>query len=295
MSVVLWLALLLNAATFQSPEITARFNHAAELQRSGNLAAAEAEYRAVLTAAPAYAEAHANLGAVLMRLDRYDQAIAAYREALRLAPELHPVRLNLGIAHYRRQEFEKAVAEFKGFLGASPGHVQAMQLLGLSLVELGRDREAVGILDQALEASPADPAVLYGFGLALLRLQRPAVAGIVERLAASPDGQAVSHLLRGQVLLFGSEPERALAEFERAAGLKADLPRLQYSLGLAAFRLGKSRQALDAFEAERQTFRRRYCDRVRHRRRAARVARTAPALLYTDRASLCRTPAGRST
>src|SRR2546428_4979875 len=118
MQSVLLLLLLLTAPSpaQHSPDGVARFNHAVELQRSGAFKEAETEYRAILQQDPNYAEAHANLGAVLMRMDRYPEAIASYQAALRLAPNLSPVLLNLGIAHYRRREFANSVDILKRFL-----------------------------------------------------------------------------------------------------------------------------------------------------------------------------------
>ena len=59
-----------------------------------------------------------------------------------------------------------------------------------------------------------------------------------------------SHLLKGQVLLFQMEYERAVAELETAAGLSAELPRLHYSLGLALLKLGRNKDAAASFEKE---------------------------------------------
>ncbi|HEV8132418.1 MAG TPA: tetratricopeptide repeat protein [Acidobacteriota bacterium] len=245
-------AAILPAISFaqHSPDIVARFNHAVELQRRGAFQEAEAEYRAVLAADPDYAEAHANLGAVLMRSNRYQDAIVSYQTALRLASNLTPVLLNLGIAHYRKGEFEKAIETLKKFLQTSPDNAQAVQLAGLSLVELGRDREAIEFLNQALAATPDDPAVLYATGLASLRLHQPEFDRIVDHLAEVEGGRALSHLLRGQGFLIRLEWERAVQELESAARLNPDLPRLQYSLGLAYFKLSRNPDALAAFEKE---------------------------------------------
>src|SRR6266498_627891 len=125
----------------QANEVADRFNRAMELQRRGELKEAAAEYRAALAGAPNYAEAQANLGAVLAQLGNYEEAIAAYEAAYRLKPELTPILLNLGIAHYRAGQFAKAVEVLGRFLAVAPDHAQARQLLGISLVELGRDDE----------------------------------------------------------------------------------------------------------------------------------------------------------
>jgi len=230
--------------------IEERFDRAVGLQKQGSFKEAEAEYRAILVENPNYAEALANLAAVLIRMDRYEEAVSEYQTALRLAPQLTPVLLNLGIAHYRKGEFEKAVDAFRRFLDRSPENLQAMQLMGLSLLEMGREEEAVSLLQQAVSAGSDDPAALYGLGLACLRLQKPGVPALIERLANTPEGAAASHLLRGQSLLSRAEFEKAIVELELAAGLNADLPRLQYSLGLCYFKIGRTAEAVTAFGAE---------------------------------------------
>ncbi len=221
-----------------------------ELQQAGKLAEAEEEYRAILAVQPNYAEAHANLGAVLVRLNRYDEALREYETALKLAPNLKQIFLNVGLAHYRNGSFEKAVAAFKQFLKAFPDNAQATNLTALALVELGRDDEALGYLDKALSASPNDPALLYALGLASLRLQKPMVTGVISTLAETPQGLPLSHLLRGQAYLRNFLFEKAIDELHEAEKLNPNLPRLQYSLGLGLFKMGRYPEARAAFEAE---------------------------------------------
>ena len=234
----------------QPPETTERFNRAVELQRQGALKEAAAEYRALLDANPKYIEALANLGSVLSRLGSYEESVDAYERALKLAPQLTPLLLNLGIAHHRAGQFEKAVDILQRVLEMDPRAVQAVQLLGVSLVELGRDNDAVPYLERAVQISPNDPAVLYSLGLASLRLGRPDADRAIATLVESPNGMPASHLLKGQVLLFQLEYERAVAELETAAKLNADLPRLRYSLGLALLKLGRNKEAIASFENE---------------------------------------------
>ena len=234
----------------QPADSAALFQRAFELQRGGRFAEAEAQYRVLLALRPDYAEAHANLGAVLMRLDRYDEAIASYESALRLAPSLTPVLLNLGIAHYRTSHFEKAVESLGRFLAVSPGHLQALQLLGLSFLELGRDAEAIERLEQALSAAPDDTAVLYGLGMSYLRTRSSKLDPTIERLAAVAGGEAAAHLLKGQAALATYQFERAAAELEEAARMNAGLPRLDYSLGVSYVKLARYQDARAALNRE---------------------------------------------
>jgi tetratricopeptide (TPR) repeat protein len=234
----------------QSEAITARFNRAVEFQRQGAWKEAAAEYRALLLAAPNYAEAQANLGAVLSRLGNYEEAIAAYESALRLNPKLTPILLNLGIAHYRAGQFAKAIEALEKFLAVAPDHLQARQLLGVALVELGQDPEAIPHLERTLSVAPEEVTVLYSLGTAYMRLRRPEFGSVVQRLAALREGGALAHLLQGQAHLDALELEKALSELEAAQKDSADLPRLQSMLGLAYYKLGRSEAARASFERE---------------------------------------------
>ncbi len=247
---ILLLTLALWLGPQQAVEVTTRFNRAVELQRQGALKEAADEYRTVLAIAPNHAEAQANLGVVLSRLGHYEEAVASYEAALRLNPRLTPVWLNLGIAHHRAGQFAKAVEALERFLALAPDNVQARQLLGVSLVELGRDAEAIAQLEPALAAAPEDAAVLYSLGLAYLRLQRPEALEMLEKLAAFPAGVAAARLLEGQWLLARFEFEKAIAALREAEKLNPELPRLQYSLGLCYFKLGRNKEAIQAFEQE---------------------------------------------
>ncbi|MEP7270932.1 MAG: tetratricopeptide repeat protein [Acidobacteriota bacterium] len=240
------------AGTSPAPtgQTDARFNRAVQLQQQGRLAEAADEYRALLKVKPDYAEAQANLGVVLAQLGQYDEAITAYDSALRLAPHLTPILLNLGIAHYRAGQFARAAETFRIFLERNPDSAQARQLYGLSLVEIGQDIAAIVQLELTLDAAPQDVAVLYSLGLAYLHLNRPETRDMVDRLAAFHAGQPISHLLRGQSLIASGDFERAIAELEIAAKMDGKLPRVQYSLGLAYQQLGRSKEALTAFQAE---------------------------------------------
>ncbi|HYE75159.1 MAG TPA: tetratricopeptide repeat protein, partial [Blastocatellia bacterium] len=231
-------------------DVATRFNRAIELQRQGALQEAVAEYRALLAIAPNYAEAQANLGVVLARLGNYTEAIKAYEEALRLKPELTPILLNLGIAHYKAGQFAKAVEVLERVIVIAPNHTQARQLIGISLVELGRDADAIIYLEPALSSAQTEATTLYSLGLAYLRLHRSEVSRVVEQLASRSDGAALGHLLHGQALLEEFAFEKAAAEFESAAKLSTELPRLQFLRGLTAFKLGQSGQAREYLEAE---------------------------------------------
>ena len=234
----------------QAQDLSAQFNRALQLQQQGKLVEAAEEYRALLKIKPDYVEAHANFGVVLSQLGRYDEAVVAYESALKLAPQLTPILLNLGIAHYRAGHFDKAVPVFQRFLEKNPDATQARQLYGLSLFALGRDEEAVRELEPTVDVAPPDAAVLYSLGLAYLHLGKPGFRKTLERLADFPAGRPALHLLQGLAFLRDQEYEQALDELKAAAALNTNLPRLYFSTGLAHFKLGHNKEAIEALEKE---------------------------------------------
>jgi tetratricopeptide (TPR) repeat protein len=226
-----------------------------ELQQRNQWPEAAAAWRDFLKLEPQHAGAHANLGAVLARLDQYYEAVKSYDNALRLNPQLTPVLFNLGVAHYRAGQFAKAAETLSRYLAAKPDAWQAQQLLGLALVELGRDEEAAPLLEAALKATPPnqeDVSLLFGLGLTYLRLNRPEVKTMIERLAVTAQGMPFAHLLKGQNFLAESDFQHAAESLEAATKLSGDLPRLQFSLGIAYLRTGRNPEAIRAFERELQ-------------------------------------------
>ena len=63
--------------------------------RTGDLADAERDFRAVLSKDPSSAGAHANLGVVYMRRKEWSQALIELRAAEKLAPSVPGIRLNI--------------------------------------------------------------------------------------------------------------------------------------------------------------------------------------------------------
>ena len=226
------------------------FNRAVELQRQEQWPEAADAWRKFLELEPSHANAHANLGAVLSRLGQYEEAVRSYDNALRLNPRLTDALFNLGVAHYRAGQFAKAAEAFNRFLASRPDAWQAQQMLGLALVELGRDEDAAPLLEAALKSNPQDASLLFGLGLAYLRMKRPEVKTVIERLAATTNGEPFAHLLRGQNCLADSDFQNAVEALEAAAKLSDDLPRLHFSLGVAYLRTGRNQEAIRAFERE---------------------------------------------
>jgi tetratricopeptide (TPR) repeat protein len=249
-TVILVLLVHAIAQTAIAPENSAlaSFRDGVAAQQRGELERAAEAYRRAIETEPRYAEAHANLGAVLARLGRYDEAVMSYERALRLNPQLNAVRLNLGLAHYRVGALAAAVEAFSAAHAADPSLLQARQLLGLVLVETGRDAEAIPHLEASAEAAPDEPAVLFALGRAYARRGDRRADAVAERLGRTRDGLPLWHQLRGLVLQQADRHVEALAAFEAASALNDTLPRLFVNIGVSRLALGDHGGARRAFD-----------------------------------------------
>ena len=72
-----------------------------------NWAEAEAAYARAIALKPDFADAHSNLGALLLQVNRMDEAAASFRRALQIQPDLPEAHLNLGVLMLGRGRFEE--------------------------------------------------------------------------------------------------------------------------------------------------------------------------------------------
>jgi len=237
------------ASPLQDQSAPASFRAAVAAQERGDLEGAIAAYRRAIAIDPRFAEAHANLGAVLARTGRYEEAVRSYERALALNPQLNAARVNLGLAHFRAGALAAAVDAFKAAHAADPALLQARQLLGLALVEVGRGPEAIPHLEASLNAVPNEPAVLFALGRVYAERGEARADVLAERLGQAPEGRALWHQLRGLMLQRENRHEQALAAFEAASALNGALPRIFVNAGVSRLALGDHAGARRSFDA----------------------------------------------
>jgi tetratricopeptide (TPR) repeat protein len=222
-------------------------NLALALQQQGRFAEAGEQFARAVALDPDYITARYDWGVELLDHGRLLEAIEQFAAAVRLAPDYADAHLNLGTALLRAGRAAEAVPHFETALHLAPA-ADAHYNLGVALVGLGRDREAAEHFQSALRLNPRLPAAQEQFHRTLEKLNRDAVAlaqnGQLE--AAAEQLRAILHLLPedadahanlGNVLLLGSRPREALAEFEQAARLRPDDAQLREILRAVRERL----------------------------------------------------------
>lgn len=238
------------------------------LHRLGQLAEAEAVYRAVMAIAPQHPDALQFLGILMHQRGRRDEALALMRRSAELAPEAPGPLVNLGSllldagdvegasrayeqaatlgmpsadlcnnlgVLYRHQGLtERAERWYRQALEIDPTSTDAHNNLGHLLAAQGRHEEALQAYCKALALEPHDPQTRRIAALALCTLGRVEAAARLYRewLDAEPSNPLPRHYLAactGQGV-----PERAsdayvVATFDAfAASFDAKLEQLTY-------------------------------------------------------------------
>ena len=222
------------------------FTQATEAMRHGELDAAGDGFSAVTRLAPAFAEAHFDLGLVREDQGRHEEAIASFQKALRLNPKLHGANLFLGIAEYRLNRWDDAVPLLRKETAAYPKDAIAWMWLGV--VELAQEHaeDAADALDKAAKLAPDNTDILYHRGQAHLLVSRNSYERMFK---ADPKSWRV-HQVLAQTASEGERYNDAITEYLEAIKLAPTQPGLHEELG-ATYRLAlKMDEAEAAFQSE---------------------------------------------
>lgn len=242
-----WLGIaLLATADGQTADVTAEFTQATQAMREGKLDEASAGFAAVVKKAPAFAEAHFNLGLVLEEQGQYDEAVPSFQKALTLQPRLHGANLFLGIAEFRLNHLDKAATAVQKETAAYPKDANAWMWLGVVRLAQDRAEEAADALDKAAKLKPDDQDIQYHRGRAHLLVSKDAYA---EMFKIDPQSWRV-HRVLAQANAEADRHVEAIAEYEAAIKLAPTQPGLHEELGSEYRNANKIPEAEQAFQRE---------------------------------------------
>jgi protein O-GlcNAc transferase len=175
---------------------------------------ARGEYEHAISLDPKMAEAHLNLG-ILMLDGRPADAIAPLRKAVELLPAQSRPRSLLAVALDRSGDEAGAVEAFEGVLHLDPKDLTAINYLGWFSLRKNKPAGAETRFRQALEIQPGDPSALKGLAESLDAQKKPEAADAYRAyLAIQPQDSAVRARLV-HLLLDQKKYDTALAELDR--------------------------------------------------------------------------------
>jgi len=130
------------------------------LERQGDSAGAEKEFKAALAVAPDFGGTMANLGSLYGRVGRFDEAVTILSRALRIDEADVECRVNLGAALGKLGRTDEAMAVLeKGRVAGRPGPPELLNALAIACAQKGEARRAGDLLRESLALSPDQPRV----------------------------------------------------------------------------------------------------------------------------------------
>jgi tetratricopeptide (TPR) repeat protein len=195
------------------------FRAAEHAERSGKLGEAERLYRAVLTAAPGHAEAHAALGLLAFKGRRPDLARQYLAKACALDPALptRTARRAEELAQARR--WPEAAEAWRRAVALQPRSAEALIGLAEALAQLGHE-DAAAAAEDALASGPADLRMRLRAAAVLTEAGRLDRAGeLAERARAEAPAHPGPALRLGHVRRDQGRTAEAAASFRHALSL----------------------------------------------------------------------------
>ena len=209
-----------------------------DLEAQGQLQRAVESLARATALRPDFADAHNDLGRILLALGDTATAITSCRRALAIRPRFAAALGNLANAERARGDLAAAIAGYRQVIALEPRLAEAHGNLGNALIEAGEPEAGIGALQRALELRPDYADAVTQLARALSSLGRAADAvPHYERLLAY-DRRAgtlndFASLLTG-LGRFAAAAERyreALAQAPRDARLHANLGHVLHCLG----------------------------------------------------------------
>jgi len=147
-------ALWRHALAIDNESDIAHYNLGRALARSGERAAALAEFREALKIQPADPDSHNNVGLLLAVQGNSAEALAEFRNALEVAPHNAEAFFNLGRVYARQGELQQAEQNYREALKLKPDEAEIHLGLANVLMASGASAEAGEHLRRAVELNP---------------------------------------------------------------------------------------------------------------------------------------------
>ena len=208
--------------------------------RAGRLAAAAAAYRKIVALRPEVAEAHNNLGSVLLDQGRLDEAAAEFQQAVALKPSLFQAHNNLGNVLRQQGQFDQAVACYERAIALRSELTEVHNNLASVLLDQGRLDAAAAHFRQIVALDPGNFQALNDLGCIYQEQGQldQAAACYGQVLALRPDLAEVHNNLAGALKQQGKFAAAA-GRYDQALALQPDFAQALYDRSdLKTFRVG---------------------------------------------------------
>lgn len=189
---------------------------AMQLHQSGQLAQAEASYRAILSQNAKDADATYLLGVLYAQRGAFQPAFSLLQQAVALRPIFPDAWYNLGTLFLQSGQKAEAEAALRKCAQQNAAHAGALWNLANLCLDQGRHEEAEAFLRHFLKVQPGHPDALKNLAVAQIALRRFKEAAQTARsILAKGKNSEVSALL-GQALFMQGDLDEAEAPLREA-------------------------------------------------------------------------------
>lgn len=113
-------------------------------------------YMRAIEIAPEYAEAHNNLGELLMRSGKPNEALAQFQSLLSINPDNHSALNGIATCYINKRQFPTAIELLRRAIQLKPDYGQGHYNLGVALREDGQVESAIRHFQEAARLDPED-------------------------------------------------------------------------------------------------------------------------------------------
>jgi len=149
-----------------------RLDQAIAEVRKGQVSKAKQLLDQSIAADPNYADAHNNMGNVLMTTGNYKDASVAYSKAISIGDKRVPYLANRGYAYFLLGSMREALKDFNRVIELDPNNYQSLSFRGQVRMQLADFEGAVTDLDRVMTLRPDNGGVYASRGVALASLGR---------------------------------------------------------------------------------------------------------------------------
>jgi len=221
-----------------------------QLQTSGELEQATANYRKAALLDPGSDAAYRRLGDVLFLQGHPDEAVASYSRSLRIKPDSPETINSLGVLLYEAGRLEQSIVFYQKAIALHAHYAEAHNNLGLALHHLNRLPEAVASFTRAIDAKPSLAAAHSNLGGALVAAGdfEQAIESLHRALHLRPN-LTEAHLNLGNAYKAQGLLIEAAASYEQAIAHAINPAAAYNNLAETYKDQGKLEQALEAYRA----------------------------------------------
>jgi Flp pilus assembly protein TadD len=234
--------LIRKVLTVSSKDIEAKTLLGVILDRKGNFAAAEKEYKAVLQLNPKVVPALANLGVLLLKTNRTEEAVKTLEKVLLLQPNHEQAAYNLAVVYSTRGDYKKSLPLLEKVVGITPNNktpktrdYALLLALAKSYAAEGKTLELNNIIVYVENLGNTDVRVWFTLGLMLAQVnQYESAVKLFEKVNFErPNNFDVLYNL-GISYYNINKFEEAQNVLLQALSVNQNSPELYYRLGLTA-------------------------------------------------------------